>query len=112
MCRDGWTPLSTTKFNWSVNIKSIKVEEFGKMWVGSEISCCRSWVGASESICEPSFDVMSLFHHDLDLALKSPSITTKDDLNYWIWYRSFSKSSKKLANSLPVWLGEWYKTAI
>ena len=25
------------------------------------------------------------------LILKSPSITTKGDLNYWIWYRSFSK---------------------
>ena len=51
------------------------------MWVGSEISCCRPSVVASESICEPSFDVMSLFHHDLDLTLKSLSITTKDDLN-------------------------------
>ena len=59
----------------------MKVEKFGKIWVGSEISCCRPKVDVSESICEPSFDVMSSFHHDLDLALKSTSITTKDDLN-------------------------------
>ena len=51
------------------------------MWVESEISCCRPYVVAGESVCEPSFDVTSLLHHDLDLALKLPSITTKDDLN-------------------------------
>ena len=53
---------------------------------------------------------MSSFHNDLDLALKSP--TTKDDLNYWICYRSFSKFFKKLANALAVWLGERYVTVI
>ena len=51
------------------------------MWLGSEISCCIPKVAASESVCEPSFDAMSSFHHDLDLTLKSPSITTKGDLN-------------------------------
>ena len=74
-------PLSATKFIWSVNIKSVQVEEFDKMWVGSQISCPRPQVVVSKSICEPSFDIMSSFHHDLDLELKSPSITTKDDLN-------------------------------
>ena len=59
----------------------MQVEEFDKMWVGSEINYSRPQIVVSESICEPSFDVMSSFHHDLDLALKSPSITTKDDLN-------------------------------
>lgn len=50
------------------------------MWEGSEISCCKPKVVVSESIYEPSLNVVSLFHHDSDLALKSLSITTKDDL--------------------------------
>ena len=77
MCRDGWRPMSTTKFGWSVNINSMQVEEFGQMWVRSEISCSRPELVVSKSICKPSFYL------------------TKDDLNSWIWYRSFSKFSKK-----------------
>ena len=60
---------------------SMQVEELDKMWVGSEINCYKPWVIASESICKSSFDIMSSFLHNLDLTLKSPSITTKDDLS-------------------------------
>ena len=59
----------------------MQVEELGKMWVGSENSCCKPEVVVSESICELPFDVMSSLHHDLYLALKSLSTTTKDDLS-------------------------------
>ena len=31
-------PLSTTKFDWSVNIKSIQEVEVGRRWVGSDMS--------------------------------------------------------------------------
>ena len=54
--------LSIVKLGWSVNIRS--------MHVGSKFSCCKPKVVVRESICEPSFDLMSSFHHDLDLALK------------------------------------------
>ena len=54
------------------------------MWVGSEISCCKPKVVVSESICEPSLNIVSSFHYDSDLALKSLSISTKDDLGWLI----------------------------
>ena len=57
----------------------MQVKDLGNMLVGSEISCCKQKEIVSESIYEPSFDVMSSFQHDLDLTLESPSLTTKDD---------------------------------
>ena len=37
-CNDGRIPLSTARFGWSVKIKSIHGDEFGKICVGSDIS--------------------------------------------------------------------------
>ena len=36
---------------------------------------------------------------DLDRALKSPSITKKDDFNCFTWFNSLSKLVKNLLNS-------------
>ena len=53
------------KLDWYVNIRSMQVEKSGKMWIGSESNCCKSKVVVSESISEPSFNVMSSFHRDM-----------------------------------------------
>lgn len=57
----------------------MQVKELDKMQVRSEILCGKAKEVFSDPICEPFFDVMSPFHHDLDLTLKSSSITTNDD---------------------------------
>ena len=72
---EGRAPLLTTKFGWSVNIRSMQVEEVGSRWVGWDINWCKPWVVVNEPILEPSYVVISSKHQDLDRALKSPSIT-------------------------------------
>ena len=78
---EGWTPLLTTKFGWSVKIRSTQAEEAGSRWVGWDINWCKSWVFNNESILRPSYIALWSTHQDLDHALKSPSITKKDDFN-------------------------------
>ena len=34
----GWTPQSTARFGWSVNMRSIQEEVLGSKWVGSDIN--------------------------------------------------------------------------
>ena len=55
---------------------------------------------------EPSGDVMSSGHHDLDLALKSPNVMVKDGWRYLTKLFSFSKFDKNSSNSTVVWLGD------
>ena len=43
---------------------------------------------------------MSSDHHDQDLALKSPSITVKEDLSILTWFNNLSKLTKNSSNSL------------
>ena len=43
----------------------------------------------SDSIREPSRDVISSHHHDLDRALKSPSIDKNVDFSCLTWLRAF-----------------------
>ena len=107
---EGWTSLSTAKFGWSVKIRSIHDDELGNKWVGSEISHCKPCIVVRDSICVPSWDVTSSGHHDLDLALKSPSIIVKEGLNCLIWFRSLSKLDKNSSNSVIDWLGDRYVT--
>ena len=103
--REGWTPLSTAKFGWSVKIRSIHDDEWGSKWVGSEISCYKPCIVVRDSICVPSWDVTSSGHHDLDLALKSPSIIVKEGFNCLIWFSSIKIRQKfiKLSNRLTWW---------
>ena len=60
----------------------------------------------SDSIREPSRDVISSHHHDLDRALKSPSIDKNVDFSCLTWFKSFSKFARKSSNSVADWLGE------
>ena len=47
-----------TKFGWSVNDRSMQVEEVGSGSVGWDINWCKPWV-VNESILEPSCVVIS-----------------------------------------------------
>ena len=100
-------PLLKVKFGWSVKIRSIHDDELGSKWVGSEISCCKPCIVVRDPICVPSSDVTSSGYHDLDLALKSPSIIVKEGLNCLIRFRSLLKLDK---NSVLDWLGDRYVT--
>ena len=103
-----WRPLSRVKLGWSVKISSVHDDELGSKWVGSETGCCKPWTIVTDSIFVPSWDVTSSGHHDLDLALKLPSIIVKEGLNCLIWFRSLSKLDKNFSNSIMGWLGDWY----
>ena len=50
-CKDGWSPLPTIRFGWSVNIKSIQEEECGIRWVG----CDMSWWNPCTVVRDSSF---------------------------------------------------------
>ena len=65
--KEGWTPLSATKFGWSVKIRSMQDDEFGRRCVGSDINWCNPHDFVSDSSWAPSWDVISSHHHDLDL---------------------------------------------
>ena len=62
--------------------------------VGSDTICCSPCTVINESISVPSSDIMSSGHHDLDLALKSSSITVKDGWSCLTKLRSSSKFDK------------------
>ena len=97
-------PESTDRFGWSVKIKSIQVELLVCICVGSLIN----WGNPLEEVSENNFDhsvvLMSLSHHEEDLALKSPLITDKDGLCLLMSLKSFSKLDKNKLNSLLFWL--------
>ena len=83
----------------------------GSKWVGSEISCCKPWIVVRDSVYVPSWDVTSSDYHDLDLALKLPSIIAKEGLDCLIWFRGLSKLLNNSSNSID-WLGDRYMTKI
>ena len=79
--------------------------------MGSDINWWNPYVVVSESIWDPSNDVMSSDHHDWDLALKFPSITVKEDLSIFTLFNNLSKLTKNSSNSLLDWLGDLCITA-
>ena len=79
--------------------------------MGSDINWWNPYVVVSESIWDPSNDVMSSDHHDWDLALKFPSITVKEDLSIFTLFNNLSKLTKSSSNSLLDWLGDLCITA-
>ena len=79
--------------------------------MGSDINWWNPYVVVRESVWDSSDDVMSSDHHDQDLALKSPSITVKEDLSILTWFNNLSKLTKNSSNSLLDWLGGLYITA-
>ena len=67
-----WTPDSTTKFGFVVNIKSVQESEFFTLWVSLFFDENQRWY---KSIVHTSKLVLSLVYHDHDFAWKS-SIAT------------------------------------
>ena len=96
----------TTKFGWSVKIKSIQELEWGSRCVGSDISWWKLCKDASASKCVPFVVVLSSFHQDEDLALKSPRIMVNNELVEVILLRSLLKSDRKFSNLVLSWLGD------
>ena len=64
-----FVPLSTTKLDWSVKIKSMQEVEVGRRWVGSDMSWWKPCKDVRPSRRAPSTVVLSFFHEEEDLAL-------------------------------------------
>ena len=79
-CNDAWTLLLITKFGWSVKIKLIQEELFLWTCVGSLIIWWKPFNILNEKSFEPSNELMSLDHQEVDLAVKSPNMTETDGL--------------------------------
>ena len=85
---------------------SIQKEEFANKCVGWVINCCKPYEVVTESILVPSIVLISLFHHDFDLALKSPRIIEKSGVRTLISWSNVSKFKRKSLKTVPVWLGD------
>ena len=105
MWREACTPESITILDWDVNNRSIQSLEFSKFRVRSVIICykpnfeVRSWIWKL---------VISILHHCLDFALKSP-ITVRNGLHVDNESRFSSGFDLNIWNSPCVWLGELYR---
>ena len=98
-------PQLTTKFGWSVKIKSIKELEWGSRCVASDVIWWKFFKYVSASKFVPSAVVLSSFHQDGDLALKSFRVMVNKELFEVVLLRSSSKSDKKFWNLVLSWLG-------
>ena len=99
-------PLSTTQFDWSVKTKSIQEVEVGRRWVGSDMSWWKPCKDVRASRRAPSTVVLSFFHQEEDLALKSPRIIVKRELDDAVVFKMSSKFDKNSSNSAVLWLGD------
>lgn len=59
-CEDGWTPLSTIKFGWSANIKSMRDKDGCSRWAGCDISWWNPYIAVRDSSYVPSVVVLPL----------------------------------------------------
>ena len=80
---------STAKFGWSVKIKSIQELEWGSRCVGSGL-----WYKLMKVV------VLSSFHQDEDVALKSSKVMVNKELVEPVVLRRSSKSDRKFSNSM------------
>ena len=87
-------PLLTTKFDWSVKIESIQEVEVAKRWVGSGMSWWKACKDVRASRRAPSSVVLSFFHQEEHLALKSPRIIVKQELDDTVVFKMSSKISQ------------------
>ena len=78
---DECVPPSTTKFDWSIKIKSIQEVEVGRRWIGSDMSWWKPCKDVRASRRAPSTVVLLFFYQKEDLALKSPRIIVKRELD-------------------------------
>ena len=105
--RDECVPLSTTKFDWSVKIKSMQEVEVGRRWVGSDMSWWKPCKDVRVSRHAPSTVVLSFFHQKEDLALKSPRIIVKrEELYDAVVFKMLTNLGKNSLNSAVFWLGD------
>ena len=96
-------PLSATEFDWSVKIKSIQEVGAGRRWVDSDIR----WLKPCKDVrASSSTVVLSFFHQEEDLALKSPRIIVKRELDDAVVFKMSSKFDKNYSNSAVLWLGD------
>ena len=54
----------------------------------------------------PTVVVLSSTHQEVDLALKSPSITVNNELDLSTIFRRLSKLLRKTSNAVLFWLGD------
>ena len=104
--RDECAPLSTTKFDWSAKIKLIQEVEVGRRWVGSDMGWWKQCKDVKASRRAPSTVVLSFFHQKEDLALKSPRIIMKRELDDAVVFKMSSKLDKTSSNSAVFWPGD------
>ena len=98
-------PLLTTKFDWSVKIESMQEVEVAKRWVGSGMSWWKACKDVRVSRHAPSRAVLSLFHKEEDLALMSPRIIVKQELDDTVVFKISSKFDENSWTSAVLWLG-------
>ena len=94
--RDGLIPLSVTRLDWSVKMRSVQDDKFWRMCVGSDISWEKPYSELIDSICVPLLFVMSWTHQLLDLILKSPSRIVKVGSWFLILPKRFSRDKMKM----------------
>ena len=92
-------PQLTTKFGWSMKIKSIQELEWGSTCMGSDITWWKLSKDVNSSKCVTSVVVLYSFHQDEDLALKSPRIMINKELVEAI----LLKSSSELDRNFQIW---------
>ena len=100
---------SITILGWDVNNKSIQVLEFSKMCVGSVIICDKPNFEVRSWIWEPLKLVLSILHHCLDFALKSPIITVRNGLQLDNELRFSYSFDLNIWNLSCVWVGDLYR---
>ena len=83
---------------WSVKIKSIQDDDWGNIWVGSEVIYLKPCVVVRESIYVPFIVVMSCGHHAGGLELRSPKTTVNWDFEQSALL-SMEEPNKKDSNS-------------
>ena len=116
--QSGWeacTPESVTILHWDVNNKSMQDLEFPKMWVGSVIICNKSNFEVRSWSWQPSKLILSILHHYLDFASKSPINIVKIGLHLDTESRFNSRFDLSIWSLSCVWLGNlcrWMKWQI
>ena len=90
-------------------MRSIQDKEFSKTCFGSFMIWWSPNSEVKNSIFAPSVVVLALMYQSLDFIFKSPSTTTKSELDSARVSRVTSKLSINFSKLPLVWLGDWYR---
>lgn len=71
-------------------MRSAYDDKLGNIYLGSKIDWCKPSVDPRESKWVPSIDLTWSGHHDLDAALKSPTIFAKEIANFSLFQCSIN----------------------